>query len=564
MTHSQLNTSISDSSDSEMQAKLKDWGLLPTPECLVRFTTDDGKQNELYLGRKVAFSTLVYARCSGKKNEEVKYVDANLKTVVDKDLDSFRSKSVFDFDINQVVRFAAQIPPDSTHPAQDYSVDTDSKDGKVAGSDKKWTLKKPLVTRADSSAVMSSLNQLQTLRVIAFVTDTASNPSTYGLTTPAEVFTISTTIDGKTEDLTFQIGGPVPGKADQLYAQRGQTTSVFTVNKAAVEGVIGSLGSLRDRHILPIRTTNFTALSYDYNGKKAALERGKSTWSLAGKPLAVADSFKVIDAADRISRLQSTPLIKDSPPDLKVFGLDKPLGKIVLTSTDFNPSDTLTINIGKTENKVTYVKTSIDSCVYAIGDGELGFLPPNNDSFRSVEVLSLDNKNVKSLIFKRAQRNEVQIFRTEGATWTAPAFKNLMVDSGKAEQQASLICHIRAKSWLGDPTPADGLDKPDLTITINQDKLSPIKLIIGAKLADGSHAAEIEGANDVFGLDEGDYGILTTGCLQPIPTVLLTPTPNPTVTANPTPTGAPTGSAKPTSAPIPSAKPTVKPDKSAK
>ena len=94
-----------------------------------------------------------------------------------------------------------------------------------------------------------------------------------------------------------------------------------------------------------------------------------------------------------------------------------------------------------------------------------------------------------------------------------------MVDSLKADTQASLFCQLQAKAWLGPVLPAYGLSKPVLTIAVLAGTV-PTVLHIGAALPDGSHAAQIEGDPTAFAIADGDYGILNASSLQLIPQVL--------------------------------------------
>ena len=114
----------------------------------------------------------------------------------------------------------------------------------------------------------------------------------------------------------------------------------------------------------------------------------------------------------------------------------------------------------------------------------------------------------------------VTLTRSPGGTWSAANVKDRMVDSIKADTQASLFCQLQAKTWLGPVQPSYGLGKPSLTIAIQTDRPAPTVLHIGAALTDGTHAAQVEGDPTVFALADGDYGILNASSLQLIPKVL--------------------------------------------
>jgi hypothetical protein len=61
------------------------------------------------------------------------------------------------------------------------------------------------------------------------------------------------------------------------------------------------------------------------------------------------------------------------------------------------------------------------------------------------------------------------------------------------------------------------LKKPVLTLSVQTDQ--PHVLRIGAPLPDGSRAAQLEGNPTTFAISDGDYGILNSSSLLPIPSV---------------------------------------------
>jgi hypothetical protein len=95
-----------------------------------------------------------------------------------------------------------------------------------------------------------------------------------------------------------------------------------------------------------------------------------------------------------------------------------------------------------------------------------------------------------------------------------------MVDSVKADTQASLFCQLLASKWLGPVLPAYGLDKPVLTISVETKKPNPTTLKIGAVMPDGGHAALLEGESTVFEISGADFGLLNASSVEPIPSVL--------------------------------------------
>ena len=494
--------------------KLKKWDLSPAAERVVIHTLK--KQYVLLLGRKIPINNSIYARASERKNEPVRIISSEVKDAIDRDLPAFRSRNVFDFDAQKVTQVSSHVA-DTTSPAGTTTgpqCEIDLKDGK-------WMLQLPVVARASGGSVQALIGKIAALHVVDFVVDDASNLSTYGLTSPA--VTLSVTAGG--EPMVLEIGSAIPDKPGQVYAQRLKSTSVFALNKSDVDDLLKALPNVRDRHILPFDANKVTGIAYSLGPKKGQIRADHALWNTVGLAPGRADIGKANDLLARLGTLETTPLLKDSVTDLKPFGLDKPQGRIVIESPEYKSG--LTLLIGKAENKLLYVRNSTEPFVYTVADTAFDFLPADNLALRDGRAINLDRQQVKGMAITSGTATQVSLVRSPGGTWSAPAIKDRMVDSLKTDGQASLFSQLQAKSWLGPVQAAYGLAKPVLTITLAADKTATLR--VGATLPDGSHAAQLEGDPTVFALAEGDFGILNSSSLQPIPQVVA-PTNAPAVT----------------------------------
>jgi hypothetical protein len=505
--------------DKFTDANLKEWGLAPNAAERVVIHTKD-KQYELLIGRKVAINDSVYARASGRKNEAVRVIPSTVKEALQKDLSDFRSRNVFDFEPNKVTKVATRVADTTATPGQQCEVDF--KDGK-------WTLQMPLVARASDADVQALLGKILATHAIDFITDDASNLTQYGLTSPTATLSVTIQPDASDakqpeEEMVLQIGGPVPNKPDQVYAQRLKSNSVFTLARSNVDDLLKAMPNVRDRHVFPFNPGTATGFSYSFGTRKAQGHRDQGLWKTTGDAEGSADVGKVNDLLARLSQLETTPLVKDSATDLKPFGLDKPQGKITIQSTEFKPEPSLSLLIGKAENKLLYVRNSAEPFIYTIPDNALDFLAPNNLSLLDARVINLDLNHVTGMTIITASVPPVPpvaLARNGGGTWSATNVKDRMVDSLMADRQASLFCQLQAKTWLGPVLPAYALDKPVLTLAVQTDQpASSTVLRIGAALPDGSRAAQVEGQATAFELAEPDYDLLNSSSLQLIPQAL--------------------------------------------
>jgi hypothetical protein len=508
-TQPQRLIDIDDSSETDL-SHLKEWGLIPPIDRLIIHTKD--KQFVLLVGRKLAINDSVYARASEHKNEPVRILPATVKDLLDKDLSALRSRNVFDFNQDNVEKIATHTSSPAATPGQGQDCEIDQKDGN-------WTMQLPLVARANGTAVPGVIGKILGLRVVDFVVDDASNLSTYGLTSPSASITVGLKgTDGKpSEDMALQVGGPVPNKPDQVYAQRLKSNSVFTLNASILNDVLTSLPGVRDHHVIPFDVNKPTGLSYTIGPKKISVKSDHAFWNCVVDAPGAADPTKVNQLLQLISRLESTPVMKDSVPDLKPYGLDKPAGKITIESPEFKPGMSATLYIGKTEANAIYVRNSFEPFVYTVPANAFDSLPASNLALRDPRAIDLKFDQLKSMTITAAGTPSVTLLRSTGGTWSAANVKDRMVDANQADPQASLFCQLQAKSWLGPALPAYGLAKPLLTIAVLADEPKPTVLRIGAQLPDGTHAAQIEGDPTVFALADADYGVLNASSLEPIP-----------------------------------------------
>jgi hypothetical protein len=517
-----------DGSDAANEKNLKEWGLDPAAERAVVHLKD--RSLELLIGRKVAINDSVYARSSGRHNAPVHVIPDTVKIALEKGLSDFRSRNVFDFPNDRVTRIATRMANTATTPAQECEADL--KDGQ-------WGLQKPLVARASGDDVQTLLTKILALRVSDFVTDDPGNLAKYGLTSPAA--TLSVTV-GTDDEGVLQIGAPVPGKPEQVYAQRLKSNAIVTLEQTAVNEVLSGLPNVRDKHVLPLDPGKVAAINFSVIGRntvQANLRRDRGVWQVVGQSAGTADVGKVTDLLTRLQQLQTTPVIKDSAPDLKPFGLDKPAGKITITLDDKTP---LILLIGKAENNLIYVRNSIEPFIYTVPATAFDFLT-DNLSYRDKRVVDLALGKVRSLTVTVQGEPPLILNRSAGGTWSAQNAKTRMVDATKAESQASLLCQLQAQTWLGAPKPQYALDKPVLSFALQTDKPSATVLKVGAPVPGGGHAAQVQGSSDVFELSDADYGMLNASSLQLIPAALDATNAAPAAVPAPTATNAAPASA---------------------
>ena len=267
----------------------------------------------------------------------------------------------------------------------------------------------------------------------------------------------------------LQIGSPVTDKPDQVYAQRLKSNAIVTLEQGAVNEIMAGLPNVRDRHVLPFDPGAVTAAGFDLaaNGRPVpctpAFAREKGVWQVVGDSAGIAGRGSGHRPAHATAATRNHPRDQGLGPDLKPFGLDPPAGRITLTVP--NSKTPLTLTVGKSENKLTYVRNSIEPFIYTVPDTSFDSFG-NNLSFRDKRAINLVLAKVRSLTITVRGEPPLTLDRSAGGTWSAENARDRMVDTTRAETQASLLCQLQAQTWLGAAKPSYGLDQPGLIFTL--------------------------------------------------------------------------------------------------
>lgn len=474
---------------------IKQWNLNP-PVVRVAFSSPKAS-HVLLVGRNVALTETVYARASEKTDAPIYIIRAATKNIVARSLSDIRSRAVFDFDSLQVERAAVREFTSGSQVARDVE---------IVKKENQWSLQKPLVARADKSAVAKWLKQVQDLRIMQFVSDESSNLSSYGLSSPLAQITIQR--GGDAEDHSLIVGTVVPDKPEEVYAKRLRSNSVFTLNKEAVGKLLFGLPECRDKKLVSIAPDSVTALTIAQKGHELGAEKKEGLWMLQGEGDLRADPGRVVDFINRMVLLQSTQFVKDAATDLKPYGLDKPQVKVTLRYLKGKEKEETSVDLlfGKIDAKQIYAMTSTEPFIYAVPSGALDTLPKDPMLWRDTQVLRMEPDKVKEVTITGHDGVSTTIVRESKDSYKTKT-DGFTVDAIRAEAQVSILCKLRATQWLSKPLPVYALDKPSMQIVLTTAD-GKIVMRVGAPLMSGGRAAQVEGQLFAFEMSLADYSAL--------------------------------------------------------
>jgi hypothetical protein len=240
----------------ENPANLNDYGL-DAPRIEVSYKTAEGKSSgKLLLGGKTTTGGNVYARRDD--SPRVVLVAEYHETTLNKSTFDLRDKAIVKLDRTKV-------------DGADVTVGTTS--GEFAKTDGEWRMTRPVVARADTSALEALVGNVEGLQMKApaMAQPTPEQLKTFGLDKPAA--TINLRLGA--ERLSLLVGGTAADGA--AYVRDASKPDVFVVEAAAANDLKKAIDDYRKKELFDFRAFNATRVEVTRNGKTLTVERVKAT-----------------------------------------------------------------------------------------------------------------------------------------------------------------------------------------------------------------------------------------------------------------------------------------------
>jgi hypothetical protein len=333
----------------------------------------------------------------------------------------------------------------------------------------RWLFRTPVNARAAKNATDLVINQLDELRVSAFV---LQNPPA---SLPSAAPSLRVTLEGNNRHETLFVGSASEG-ADTYYAQLEDRSAVFTVAIPAdlMNMLRNSADGLRDRHILDFDATSVTSIAISaLNQPEIALQRLESAsdgheagWQIirrgsgttASQPLA-ADTAAVQRLLGRLETLAAVRFPSDAPTnaDIEEWGFNRPEREIALTLAG-TPATQVTLQIGlptKREN-VAYARIAGLPSVYAVEPDILKDTSALPIAWRERLISSLPpSARITSLTLSNAADDSVIYSRklADGETWDGALASETAPRRDAITTVLAQLRTLRAASFVQDGFP---------------------------------------------------------------------------------------------------------------
>ncbi len=236
-----------------------------------------------------------------------------------------------------------------------------------------WKLTAPEALKADSSAVNQLLWKIRDLRALGFLADTPAEVSRF-LSRP-EV-TVKLWEEGAKAPKTLLLRSSSERRGGQpaaVAAVQGEGPVVLVDGKILADLAPG-VAQLRDRTVLPAFDLGDITKARVAGGDKLLVveKSGETEWKVAEPAPGGTKPGRVTSLLLALKVLKWKEIAAKGPEDAAKFGLDEP--EMEVTVFKSGDAELATLQVGRTDGGVTYVKVKAGPRIYAVSSKDLADL----------------------------------------------------------------------------------------------------------------------------------------------------------------------------------------------
>ncbi len=337
----------------ERPSDIKIFGLVsPTAEILLRLKD---REERLILGNRGPIKNTLYIKKGGE--EKILLVADRLLEEIPDRFYTWRRKQVLHFDQAHVDEFRL------TYKDRSFFL--------IRESDK-WTLKKPIETRADQGEVIDLLSSLSRLSAHDFI-DEGKEELIKKISPP--ILKAGLKIQGKEKVISFYL--PTGMKKGRIYAITTNEDPIYIIDESLFKGLDKDLFRLREKQVLDIKEESVAGIEIRKNDELFKIVKEKDNWIVVDKPDQKADASKVTGLLDSLKELKADGFIDDEQKDLSRFGLSHPNSTINLYDKDNKLIGA--ILFGKEKKGMIYAKNDRSKSVIMTKKEALKSIPGRED-----------------------------------------------------------------------------------------------------------------------------------------------------------------------------------------
>jgi hypothetical protein len=426
---------ISASQVSEQQGKLKDFGLEP-PSAV--FTVTQGSNRwTLNLGAFTPLRDQIYATVPG--SGEVLVTDASILRAVPASVNDWRSPGLLHLEGRAFDRLQIRAGQSVLEFERDVTNFV-------------WRIAKPTPARANNPRIIELLQQLNTARVKAFVTDSpTADLERYGLQTPQ--LELSFLLD--TNRVTaLEFGASPTNDPASVYVRRLSTTNIVLASKELLDSLGLPYKAFHDPRLLSADPNQLTMIQVKGSTPFTLARLTNGFWTVAEPNPMPVDVELMGRFLTNLFRLPIENFAKDVPTDadLKDFGLAPPRISFAFFSMRTNATGAATngplmqVDFGTaTPEALMYARRSDETPVYLTLDTTY-LLPTAAWRLRDRRIYDFSPTNV-SAITVSAHGKTNRVTRTPQGWAGADPIRNAAL-----EETVFRLGNLQAHDWVDKGT----------------------------------------------------------------------------------------------------------------
>src|SRR6202521_638947 len=230
------------------------------------------------------------------------------------------------------------------------------------------------------------------------------------------------------------------------------------------------------------------------SGDVTSLKKTSGTWQIVAPISAPAAESEIIGLTSALGQMESVRVIDESASDLKEYVLDTPRLEVEFKSGEGKPSGRVLVG-GKTPTGASlYARRNDEKRVFLIADFQ--------DSSLNKSTFNLRDKGLIKIARDKVDGVEVNVpgkpiqFAKDGSDWKITKPIAARADFSSVEGLVGRIETAQMKSIVTDQASPDdlkkyGLDKPEVTVTINQGSARAVVEIGGKAGEDAVYARDL-------------------------------------------------------------------------
>jgi len=207
------------------------------------------------------------------------------------------------------------------------------------------------------------------------------------------------------------------------------------------------------------------------SGDVTSLKKTSGTRQIVAPIPAPAAESEIIGLTSALGQMEIVRVIDESPTDLKEYGLDAPRIEVEFKSGEGKPSGRLLVGSKTPTGASLYARRNDEKRVFLIPDFQDSSLNKSTFNLRDKALIKIARDKVDGLEVNVSAK-PIQ-FAKDGSDWKITKPIAARADFSSVEGLVGRIETAQMKSIVTDQaSPADlkkyGLDKPEVTVTINQ------------------------------------------------------------------------------------------------